>query len=67
MAKFVGTSNINIETDLDVEVYGGGNIAKTEGTTNINVNSRKKYRRYLWRRKCRRSSRKHNSKCKQWN
>lgn len=39
MAKLTGTSNITIESDLSVEVYGGGNIAKTEGTTNININS----------------------------
>ena len=37
MAKLIGTSNIVISSDLQTEVYGGGNIAKTEGTTNINV------------------------------
>ena len=39
MAKLIGTSNITIASNLDVEVYGGGNIAKTEGTTSININS----------------------------
>ncbi len=37
MAKLIGTSTININTDLDTEVYGGGNIAKVEGNTNINI------------------------------
>lgn len=39
MAKFTGTTNININTDLSINVYGGGNIAKTIGTTNVNINS----------------------------
>lgn len=39
MAKLIGTSNININTDLGIEVYGGGNIAKVEGNTNVNINS----------------------------
>ena len=39
MAKLTGISNITIESNLSVPVYGGGNIAKTEGTTNININS----------------------------
>ncbi len=38
MAKLIGSSNIVISADLNVEVYGGGNIAKTEGDTNININ-----------------------------
>ena len=37
MAKLVGNSTINIEANLNVEVYGGGNIALTEGSTNINI------------------------------
>lgn len=37
MAKLIGTSNINISADLSTEVYGGGNIAKVEGNTNINI------------------------------
>ena len=37
MAKLTGTSNITISADLNVEVYGGGNNAKTEGTTNIKI------------------------------
>ena len=39
MAKFTGTTNININTDLSINAYGGGNIAKTIGTTNVNINS----------------------------
>ena len=39
MAKLIGTSNISIGANLSTEVYGGGNIAKTEGTANININS----------------------------
>lgn len=39
MAKLVGTSEIIIGTNLDTEVYGGGNIAQTEGSTKININS----------------------------
>ena len=37
MAKLIGTSNINISADLQTEVYGGGNIAKVEGNTNVNI------------------------------
>ena len=37
MAKLTGDSNININSNLDVEIYGGGNNAKTEGTTNITI------------------------------
>lgn len=39
MAKLIGNSNIDIGADLNVEVYGGGNIARTEGNTTININS----------------------------
>ena len=39
MAKLIGNSNISISANLDVEVYGGGNIARTEGNTTININS----------------------------
>lgn len=45
MAKFTGTVNVNVGADLSTNalgggnVFGGGNIAKTSGTTNINVNS----------------------------
>lgn len=38
-AKFIGTTNIYINTDLSQKVYGGGNISKTEGTTNVYINS----------------------------
>lgn len=37
MAKLIGTSTVNISTDLDTEIYGGGNVAKVEGNTNINI------------------------------
>lgn len=37
MAKLIGDSNIKISTDLTTEVYGGGNISKTQGTTNLNI------------------------------
>ena len=37
MAKLIGTSNITISANLGTEVYGGGNIAKVEGNTNINI------------------------------
>lgn len=37
MAKLIGTSNINISANLNTEVYGGGNIAKTQGNTNLNI------------------------------
>ena len=39
MAKLIGTSNIVINANLNNEVYGGGNIARTEGNTTININS----------------------------
>ena len=39
MAKLVGTSNILLQTDSNFEIYGGGNIAKLEGTSTININS----------------------------
>ena len=39
MAKLTGNSNINIGADLTSQVYGGGNIALTQGNTNININS----------------------------
>ncbi len=38
MAKFTGGSTINLNSNLTTNVFGGGNIAKTSGTTNINVN-----------------------------
>lgn len=37
MAKLIGNSNIKIESDLATEVYGGGNISKTQGNTYINI------------------------------
>ena len=37
MAKLTGNSNVIINTDLSTEVYGGGNISQTVGTTNINI------------------------------
>ena len=37
MAKLTGSSTIEINTDLEIDVYGGGNISKVEGTTNVNV------------------------------
>lgn len=39
MAKLVGTSNILLQTNSNFEIYGGGNIAKLEGTTTININN----------------------------
>ncbi|MBO5413560.1 MAG: hypothetical protein J6A29_04650 [Clostridia bacterium] len=39
MAKLIGTSTISVSANLSTEVFGGGNIAKTTGTTNININS----------------------------
>ena len=39
MAKLVGTSTVTINSSLSTNVYGGGNIAQSEGTTNIFVNS----------------------------
>lgn len=38
-AKLIGTSNISIDTDLDIKVYGAGNISQVDGKTNININS----------------------------
>lgn len=38
MAKFTGIVTINLNSDLTTNVFGGGNIAKTSGTTNININ-----------------------------
>ena len=37
MAKLIGTASIAISSDLQTEVYGGGNIAKTEGDIHINI------------------------------
>lgn len=37
MAKLTGSSTIKINTDLSIDVYGGGNISKVEGTTNVNI------------------------------
>lgn len=37
MAKFIGNSNITIKSDLNTEVYGGGNISVSEGNTYINI------------------------------
>lgn len=39
MAKLIGDSTININANLYTNAYGGGNIAKTEGNTYININS----------------------------
>ena len=39
MAKLIGNTSINIYTNLNTNVYGGGNNAKVEGTTNININN----------------------------
>ena len=39
MAKLIGTSEIDIYADLSSDVYGGGNNAKVEGTTKINIES----------------------------
>lgn len=39
MAKLIGTSTINLSSDLNSIVYGGGNIAQAEGTTYVNINS----------------------------
>lgn len=39
MAKLVGTSNIILQANSNFEIYGGGNIAKLEGTSIININS----------------------------
>lgn len=37
MAKLTGSSTVKINSDLSTDVYGGGNISKVEGITNINV------------------------------
>ena len=37
MAKLVGTSNITVSSNLNTPVYGGGNISKTTGQTNVNI------------------------------
>ena len=37
MAKLSGNSNIKINTDLGIEGYGGGNIAKLIGNSTINL------------------------------
>ncbi len=39
MAKLIGNANINIEANLSAEVYAGGNVARTEGNTNVNIHS----------------------------
>ena len=39
MAKLIGNVNITIGANLSTEVYGGGNIAKTEGNTNVDIDS----------------------------
>lgn len=39
MAKLIGNTSINIYTNLNTSIYGGGNNAKVEGTTNININN----------------------------
>lgn len=39
MAKLLGTSNIILQANSNFEIYGGGNIAKLEGTSTININS----------------------------
>ena len=39
MAKLIGTSTVSISSNLSSEVYGGGNNAKVEGNTNVNINS----------------------------
>ena len=39
MAKLTGSAKVTVDANLDAEVYGGGNIAKTEGNINIYINS----------------------------
>lgn len=39
MAKFTGEATININSNLNTNVFGGGNIAPTVGSTYININS----------------------------
>ena len=38
MAKFTGTTTININSDLSTNVFGGGSISLTSGNTNIYIN-----------------------------
>ena len=66
MAKFTGTTNININTDLSINAYGGGNIAKTIELQILILIVEHTQNQYL-RRKCRSSRR--NFKCsnKWWN
>lgn len=37
MAKLTGNTNTTIQSDITADVYGGGNNAKTVGTTNVNI------------------------------
>lgn len=37
MAKLTGVSNVKINTDLGINIYGGGNISQTSGKTNIYI------------------------------
>ena len=39
MAKLIGTSNVSVNTSTSFEIYGGGNISRIEGTSNVNINS----------------------------
>ncbi len=39
MAKLVGNSIISLNAGLTADVYGGGNIAKLEGTSEMHINS----------------------------
>ena len=39
MAKLVGGSVINVNANLTCDIYGGGNIAKLEGTSKLYINS----------------------------
>lgn len=39
MAKLIGQSNIILKTNSNFEIYGGGNIAKLEGESKVNINS----------------------------
>ncbi len=39
MAKLVGNANLNLNSDLTCDVYGGGNIAKVEGNIRLYINS----------------------------
>ena len=38
-ARLYGDSNVYLEKDLDVNVYGGGNAASVIGTSNVYINS----------------------------